>query len=84
MIRGDGSLELDLVESAIRRTRQVLCLHRLRRRKVLFECGIVFFDLFESGWLVKFDHFCVAFEVNVLCEEVIDQHGHFGKVGLGR
>ena len=84
MVRRDWPLQLNLGEGAVGRSRQVLRFYCLRRGKVFFECGIVFFDLFECGWFVKFDHLRVAFGVNVLCEEVIDQHGHFGKVGLGR
>ena len=84
MVRRDWPLQLNLSEGAVGRSRQVLRFYCLRRGKVFFECGIVFFDLFECGRLVKFDHFCVALGVNVLGEEIIDEHGHFGKVGLGR
>ena len=73
MVRCDWPLKLDLGESTIWRSRQVLRFHCLWRGKVLFECRIVLLDLFECGWFVKFDHLCVALEVNVLGEEVIDE-----------
>ena len=84
IVRGNGSLEFDLGECVIGRDRQVLRFHRLRWRKVPFKGGIVLLDFLQCRWFVKFDHLCVALWVNVLCEEVIDKHCHFSKVGLGR